>query len=209
MNLLVLGGSRGTGRLAVEEASRQGHRVTALVRRRPPDVEPGGVTWLTGDALDGDAVSAAVAGQEAVLSTLGPGAGSPPDLCARATRLLVDAMRRHGVRRIVMVTGALVGHPADRLGLVYRMMLAWNPPALRAVLEDRRLAERILRESGLDWTLVRPPRLTDGPARGRCRYGEELRLSSFSSIPRAELARFAVEVLGQAAWSGRAVAVAG
>ena len=167
-----------------------------------------GVTLVEGDALDADAVARAVSGQEAVISTLGPRGASPRDLCSRAARILAGAMMTRGVRRLVMVTGAMVGHPPARLGLFYRLMLAFPPRALRELLEDRRFSERIIRQSDLEWTLVHPPRLAHGPARGRFKAGEDLRLSSFARIPRADLARFLVGEAEQGVWKRRAVAVA-
>jgi putative NADH-flavin reductase len=191
----------------LEEALRRGHVVTALVR---DSRRLGGTSARVteGDALDPASVARAVAGQAAVITTLGPVATSPPELCSRATRILVQAMQAHGVRRLVMVTGAMVGHPRERLGLLYRLMLALAPGSFRERLEDRRRSERIVQDSGLDWTLVRPPRLTDDAPRGRFQAGEDLGLSSWARMPRGDLAWFLVDEVERGQWRGRAVAVA-
>jgi putative NADH-flavin reductase len=209
VKLLVIGASRGTGRLVVEEAGSRGHAITALVRERSRLADFRDVVVIEGDARDAAAVARAVAGKDAVITTLGPGARSPAKLCSEATAVLTEAMRGAGVRRLIMVTGAMIGHPRERLGLVYRLMLALYPRPLKDLIQDRRDSERVVRESGLDWTLVHPPMLVDGPPLGSIRAGEDLRLSSFSRIRRADLARFLLDEAEAGAWRRRAVAVAG
>jgi putative NADH-flavin reductase len=191
----------------LEEALRRGHVVTALVR---DSRRLGGTSARVteGDALNPASVARAVAGQAAVITTLGPVAGTPPELCSRATRMLVQAMQAHGVRSLVMVTCAMVWHPRGRFGMLGRLMRALAPGSLRRQVEERRRSGRIVRDSGLDWTLVRPPRLTDDPPRSRFQAAEDLPLLSRARIPRGDLAGFLVDEVERGRWRGRAVAVA-
>ena len=183
MRLLVIGAHHGVGAQAVRLARARGMEVTPF----------------EGDVLDAQAVAAAIAGQDAVISTLGPRKGSARDLCSRGTQNIVAAMKTHGVQRLVQVTGAMIGHPRHRLGLVYRMICAMVPDEQ---LADRRLQERLVMESGLSWTLVRPTRLTDAPARGAWRDGEGERVGAFAHIARADVADALVRAVASAGSSG-------
>jgi putative NADH-flavin reductase len=142
MRLCVLGGHGKTGKRVVAVARALGHAVQVL----------------EGDALDAEALRTAIAGSEAVISVLGPVRGSAPDFSSRATAAVIDVMRRERVARLVMVTGAMCGPPRE-LGLFYRSMI--KLPSLARVIADRRKQEELVMASGLEWTLVRPPRLTD------------------------------------------------
>lgn len=175
MRVLVIGAHHGLGATLVQAARVADHAVTAF----------------EGDALDPEDLAEALPGQEAVISTLGPHRGSAPDLCARGTRAIVGAMHASGARRLIVVSGALIG-PETRLGLVYALIRAMLP---RRMLADRRRAEAAVRASGLDWTLVRPVRLTNGAARGRWRADPAARVGAFAGIGRIDAARAIVEAL--------------
>lgn len=159
------------------------------------------VCTFEGDALDAEALLRSVTGQDAVVSTLGPRRDSPADLCARGTDYLVRGMKARDVGRLVQVTGAIIGHPRERLGLVYR----WIGSAVgEATLADRRKQEQLVEESGLDWTLLRPTRLTDGPETGRYRKGATERVGALAHIARADVAHAALLALESPDSIGRA-----
>lgn len=208
--LLVIGASGRTGVHVVDAALSRGHHVTALVRDAARfDRVDEQLTVREGDVFDTDAVERAVRSQNAVLCVLGPPRGGPPETCSRGTRNLVTAMQRHGVRRLVVVTGAQIGHPREHLvGLVYRAMAFLLPPSQRALLADRREQERIVRESELDWTLVRPPRLSNEAAGHRVRAAPDLVIDSFAHVGRADLARFLLDVVRDGRFVRQGVAVA-
>lgn len=142
MRLCVLGGHGKSGRQVVEIARVLGHDVKVL----------------EGDALDPAALSHAMHGAQAVISLIGPVAKSGPTFCAKVTEKIIEVMHEEGVRRLVMVTGAMCG-PPDELGVFYRTMT--HLPGLHGTLADRHEQEAQVMASTLDWTLVRPPRLTD------------------------------------------------
>jgi uncharacterized protein YbjT (DUF2867 family) len=170
MRVLVVGATGGSGRAAVEALVAGGHEVTAFARRA-------GAVWAGRDgvrAVDGDATAAAdtgpvVRGQDAVVVTLGIAesalrvrlrgpAGTPLDVRSRGTATVVAAMREHGVRRLVVQSSYGVGDTRDRLPLTSRLVFAL---LLRPQIADHEEQERIVRASGLDWTIVQPVYLTD------------------------------------------------
>ncbi|GAA1513207.1 SDR family oxidoreductase [Dactylosporangium maewongense] len=159
MKLTVFGATGGIGRQLLEQGLRQGHEMTAVVRR---ELDLPGVTVVRASLDDAPALEAAVAGRDAVLSALGHRKGGPVTVQADGARAAVAAMRATGVRRIVSVDadGRFTG-PGDSL-----LMRAVAKPVVQRVLRDNFAdlaeAERVLRAGDLDWTLISPPRLTDG-----------------------------------------------
>lgn len=168
--VLVVGASGGTGRAVVERLLADGHRVTAFsrsasrLRRQFAHVET-----INGDVTSASDVDRAVAGHDAVVVTVGIAenpfrvrlfgpARTPIDVRSRGTRNVVEAMRRHGVRRLVVQSSYGVGESRDLLGLsdrlFFRLVLA---PQIR----DTEVQERVVRSSTLDWVLVQPVHLTD------------------------------------------------
>lgn len=186
MKVLVLGAHHGVGAHVVRLARERGISVTEF----------------QGDVLDAALVARSVTGHDAVLSTLGPREDSARDLCSRGTGHVVAAMKALGVRRLVQVTGAMIGHPHEKLGLVYRAIEAMVP---EEKLEDRRTQERLVTESGLEWTLVRPTRLTDEPARGAWREGEHESVGAMAHIAREDVAAAMLRALDDPTTIGRAL----
>ena len=171
MKVLVVGATGGSGRAAVEALVSDGHAVTAFARRANA-VFGGrdGVRAVDGDATVPDDVGPAVAGQDAVVVALGIAesplrvrlrgpAGTPLDVRSRGTATVVTAMREHGVRRLVVQSSYGVGDTRDRLPLSSRLVFGL---LLKPQIADHEVQERLVRSSGLDWTLVQPVYLTDG-----------------------------------------------
>jgi putative NADH-flavin reductase len=140
-----------------------------------------------GDVLGDPAVLAsAVAGQDAVISTLGTGQSfKPHGLIARAASAIVAAMEREGARRLVFTSAFGVGPTGAEAPLLPRLFFA---TLLRDVYADKEAGEVAIRGSSLDWTIVYPVGLTNGPKTGKYRVGEHLHLSGFPRISRADLA---------------------
>ena len=159
MKVTVFGATGGIGRQVVEQGLRLGYEMTAVVRR---EFDLPGATVVRATLDDVAALEAAVAGRDAVLTALGHRKGGPTTVQADGARAAVAAMQATGVRRIVAVDAA--GRVADR-GDSLLMRAVAKPIAQRILkdnFEDLTEAERVLRASGLDWTLISPPRLTDG-----------------------------------------------
>lgn len=189
--IAVFGGSGRTGRHVIEQALAAGHSVRALARtassiqHSSPDL-----TVVEGDALDPEAVDRVVAGSAAVVSVFGQVKGSPATLQTEGTRNITDAMARHGVRRIVSLSGGGLPDPAhDRPKAADRIIRTLLKLLSPQVLEDAKGHLRVLQGSGLDWTVVRGPRLQDKPHTGRYRVGW-VGVDASTSIGRADLAEF-------------------
>lgn len=168
MKILVVGATGGSGRATVAELVRRGHEVTALSRHGSALTGPG-VRGVDGDATDAATVDAVVAGQEAVVVTLGISESAvtvrlrgarrtPMDVRSRGTHTVIAAMRRHGVRRLVVQRSYGVGESRALLPFASRAMFAL---LLAPQIADTERQARALHASGLDWIEVQPVNLTD------------------------------------------------
>lgn len=195
MNLLIVGATGGTGRQLVTQALDRGHRVTALVRR-PPRVEPRpGPTLVVGDVLDPGSLDGAMAGQEAVLSALGHKRWfGPTRTLSEGTRNLIAAMGRHGVQRFICETALGISDAWWQMGLYYTLFV--RPIILPFYFRDKVRQEAAIRAADLAWTIVRPGVLTNGPKRGRYRYGPQVGHWLWTvRISRADVAAFMLDQL--------------
>lgn len=204
MKVLVLGATGGTGRLIVREAIAEGHEVVALVRDKKKAGMLSGATLVEGDARDGVALQAALAGCDGVISALGTKMSPFKEvtLLSVATKALVLAMTKQRVQRLVCITGLGAGDSRGHGGFVFDRLIL--PLLLRKVYEDKDRQEAIVRASNLDWTLVRPMVLTDKPPTGHVRALTDLSGVHGGEISRADVARFVVLELTTGRWSGQA-----
>lgn len=174
MTTLALFGATGkTGRRVLDRALAEGFDVRALVRDPARlGVQHERLTVIRGDVLDATAVDETVAGSDAVLSLFGHVKGSPASLQADGTRHIVAAMQRHGVSRIVSLSGGgLRAEQHDRPKAADRVMRLLLKTLAGDVLADAEAHLGVLRDSGLDWTIVRGPRLLETPGTGTYRVG--------------------------------------
>jgi putative NADH-flavin reductase len=220
MKLTIFAATGGIGRQLLEQATAAGHDVTAVVRN--PKKLSRQVRTLTADlaAADPAALESAVQGADAVLSGLGPRSASESGIASQGTRAIVQAMQATGVRRIVMVSAAPIGtvpsparpkpprhDPGD--GFFMRHLFSHVAKTLfHKHYADLALMEDLLRDSGLDWTVLRPPRLTDKPLTGsyRVAYGQNLR--GGWSVSRADAAQLMLRVLAQPETIKQAIGIA-
>jgi uncharacterized protein YbjT (DUF2867 family) len=196
MRLLILGATGRTGGHLVEQALAQGHDVTVLVRDRPR-LQPHGddVRVLVGEVTEPVAAAAAVAGQDAVLIALGsrrPRELLGTDVMVRSVGNVVSAMQAGGVRRVVLLSALGAGVSAGNAPVMLRLTFA---TLLRRIGRDKAAAEELLRRSGLDWTLVYPPRFTGGPLTKQYRHGGDMRVSGMPSVSRADVAHLMLALL--------------
>ena len=174
----------------MDRALAHGFEVRALVR------DPGkltatapGVTVIVGDVLDAKAVDETVAGADVVLSLFGQVKGSPPALQTHGTELIVAAMKRHGVTRLVTLSGGGLPAPLDQPGAPDKIIRFLLKTLSGQVLEDAKGHLRVLQDSGLAWTVVRGPRLTEKPGTGTYRVGW-VGVNASTQISRDDLADF-------------------
>ncbi|WP_435741726.1 NAD(P)-dependent oxidoreductase [Nocardioides sp. SYSU DS0663] len=220
MRVLVIGASRGSGRETVRALRQAGHEVTALARTAAAVEEPvpaggrGSVRRVAADVRDAASLEEAVAGQDAVVVTLGISdnalavrlrrrAGTPLDIRSAGTRAVVAAMQRQGVRRLLVQTTYGIGDSHARLTpslkLFFRLVLAPQ-------VADSAVQEDVVRRSGLDWTLVRPVVLTDDAATGPAHVSDEDDVAGWK-VSRGQVAGALVGALEDTATVGRTLSV--
>lgn len=187
--VLILGATGGTGKHLLAEALARGYDVTVLARspeRLPPGAERTRV--ITGDALDDAALADAVRGQDAVVSALGVGSSlKSRSLIARSVPAILRAMATAGVRRLVFTSAYGVGDTFRFVPLLPSILMRL---VFRNLYADKALGDDEIRRSDLDWTLVYPTTLTNGPKTGKYRVGERLQLRGLPTISRADVADF-------------------
>jgi putative NADH-flavin reductase len=174
MRLLIVGATGGTGRQLVRQALERGHHVTAFARNPSKlDVRHERLAVVQGDVLDAPSVEAAVRGQDAVLCALGHKRWFyPTRILSEGTRNLIRAMEKESVRRFVCETSLGIGDSFGRMGLYYTLFVGVF--ILPFYFFDKVRQERLIRSSSLDWVIVRPGALTNGPKRGVYRDGAKV-----------------------------------
>lgn len=206
--ILVIGASQGIGLETVKAALAAGHGVRAFSRSAPrmaldhPNLEK-----LAGDALSPADVASALPGCDAVVQAIGLPMGRElllgTEFFSRATRVLVDAMTRLGPRRLVTVTGFGAGDSRSHLGLY---ALPFNALLGRAYA-DKDVQERIIRASRLDWTIVRPGLLKDGPATDKARPLADPKDWRQGPVTRASVAAFILNEIETGTFRGKTPAL--
>jgi putative NADH-flavin reductase len=195
MKLLIFGSTGGTGRELLKQALAQGHSVTAYARNpaKIDDIKHASLRVVRGDVLDPAIVESAVVGQKAVLSTIGAGAVRTT-LREDGTRNIVEAMEKTGVRRLICQSSLGVGDSRANLPFFTKYIIV--SVFLRHAFADHERQEAVVKKSSLDWTLVRPPHLTNGPRTGAYRHGfttTDTRIKG--KISRADVADFMIKQL--------------
>jgi uncharacterized protein YbjT (DUF2867 family) len=220
MKLTVFAATGRIGGHILEQALAAGHDVTAVARN--PAALPAAVRTVAADlgTVDPADLEPAVAGADAVLSGLGPRSRADAGIASKGTRAIVQAMQATGARRVVVVSAAPVAtvaspgrpnpprhDPGD--GFLMRHLVAPAlVAALRDVYDDLALMEDVLRDSGLDWTAVRPPRLTNRPLTGAYRTALGRNLRHGLLVSRADVAHLMLAVLDRPETVGQTIGIA-
>jgi nucleoside-diphosphate-sugar epimerase len=213
LRVLVVGATGGSGRATVEALLDQGHRVTAFSRhadRLPLRHER--LVCINGDAMRPQDIDAAVRGHGAVCVTLGIAddalrvrltgrANTALDVRSAGTRHVIDAMRRHGVRRLVVQTSFGVGETRGKLPWTTQVIFAL---LLKPQIADTERQEAAVRASGLDWTLIQPVNLTDGAGNGELLASPAGARRSLK-VSRILVGRALADALRNVAWLQRSV----
>ena len=187
MRIAIFGATGRTGIPLCAQALDRGHGVVAHTRspaKLPFDDDQ--LTVVEGDAYTGEGVRDAVEGADAVVSVLGQGDASPDDLLTVAGDNIMEAMEDEGVSRFVTLVGAGVREEGESVSLGGTVVGGLLTLLARDVLEDATEHARRVRASGLDWTILRVPRLGEGDPGGDYRIGD-LRLG-FEAVDRADVA---------------------
>jgi putative NADH-flavin reductase len=207
MRLVIFGPTGGTGRRLVERAIAEGHEVTAFVRNPSRmSARHRRLRVVVGDASDAGKVREAVAGNEAVISVLGSRQpsnplhprrpGDPHGPVSVGSANIIAAMKEHGLRRFVCQTAWGVGESKQDPGFAGAFfMKVLVPPLLRDEYAEKEAQEKLLRKSDLDWIIVRPMILTNGPWTNDYRVGLDLKPGRRPYISRADVADFLMRLL--------------
>lgn len=189
MKIAIIGATGPTGRELVQQALAAGHEVTAAVRTPSTASLPEGVRVMQADVTRASTLTTVVAGQDAVICALGSKLSrKPTTLLSGGTRNLVDAMRAANVRRLVCITGIGAGDSKGHGGFVYDRII--QPLLLKEIYLDKDRQEDVVRASGLDWTIVRPATLTNGPKTGKYREIKDIAGVTAKKISRSDVAAY-------------------
>lgn len=204
----MIGATGATGRHVLDSALKSGDAITVLARRPEAlDDVRDRITVIAGDATSPDDVARAMRGRDAVIATLGRRKSlRARDLFTRAAEAVVIAAGRTGVSRLVWMSSFGVGDTfrdaAILQKIVYRTLL-------RDLYRNKSASERIIRESGLDWTIVYPTSLFDGPLTGKYRADDRIRMKGYPRISRADVADFLCKAVRDDGWIRRSAVLTG
>jgi uncharacterized protein YbjT (DUF2867 family) len=205
MQILIVGATGGLGREIVGAAVARGHSTAALVRVPLRAALPASVEVVRGDVLDQPSVTDAVRGRDAVICALGtPNPRRSSTLLEQGTKNIVAAMHAEGARRLACVT--LLGTGASRANgsFFYREVIL---RVLAPMLPDKAAQEQVVRASGLDWVLVRPPRFVKRQPQGEPRVIREGQSGHVGHVSRTDLARFLLDCVTTDEWTCETVVI--
>lgn len=193
LRIVVFGATGGCGRHIIERGLAAGHDITA-VARHPEAIQPRErLEIVRGDVLDASSIEGAIARKDAVISALGAGyTRAPTSVCSAGVANIISAMHRPKVRRLVCISANGLETTANDPVLQRWILKPILQRVLREPYLDMMRMEEEIGVSGLDWTIVRPPRLTDTPPKLRYRSAINKNLRGAWSISRADLADFII-----------------
>jgi putative NADH-flavin reductase len=206
MKLLVIGASRGIGLEVVKQALSRGYEVRAFSQSADSiRLSNARLEKRNGSALKVSDIASAMTGVDAVILTLGVRAGpgmvlGPVDLFSRSTQIVIDAMKKARVKRLICVTGFGAGESRGKLGPLQAMFFLL---LFGRAYDDKDVQEVMVRKSGLDWVIARPVILTNGPKTGRYKVLNNPEDWRSGTISRADVADFLVKQVQDPAYLGK------
>ena len=207
MKIVVFGATGGAGRHVVAQALEKGYAVTAFTRSSHKlTLEDDNLTVFEGDILNADKVSAAIVGTDAIISTLGPTDNKAQFVVSWGMENILAGMKLHGVSRLVATAGAGVQDPSDAPKLVNKLMNRILRTISGNVYADMVRVVEIIRESDVDWTVVRVPMLTNDPKTGEVHAGW-VGKGLGVRVTRADLAAFVLDQVEDTTYLRQALAV--
>jgi putative NADH-flavin reductase len=210
MKLTILGATGAAGTRLTEQAIAAGHEVTAVVRDPARLVVPAHprLRTVTADVMDPAAIGPAIADADAVITAVGPRGTGPTTVIQDSVRSIIQAMRKTGTRRLLEISGSVVTDEGESPYLRYLLKPLARRTFLRHVCADMRRGEDEIRASNLQWTIFRPPSLTDKAAKGTYRTAIDRNLPHGFTVSRADLAACMLASLSDPATVHRHVAIA-
>jgi putative NADH-flavin reductase len=188
MKIAIFGSTGGSGKELVKQGLELGYEVTAFARTpaKLDEFKHENLKIVQGDVFNYKDVEKAIIGQNAVLSALGNPTLKPNNTTSEGTRNIVKAMQTHNVRRFICETSLGVGDSRGQAGFFATKI--FFPLVLKNVFADKEIQEEIIRNSDLDWTIVRPGGLKNSPKTSKYRAGLDKNISG--NIARADVAEF-------------------
>jgi len=207
MNILIFGASGNTGRELVKQALTNGHRVTAFIRTTGKlTISDEKLKIIEGNVKDYDTVKNAIHNQEAVLSTLGVSKQLNSDpLVIEGVKNIVKAMEILNTTRLIYLSFLAVGEGRNDAGFILKNIVS---RIVKEEIEDHEEKERLISSSKLEYTIVKPPKLTNGIKKGVYRIGETIKAKSIlPTMSRADVADFMLKQLTDTAFFRKAVRI--
>lgn len=191
MKLLVFGATGNTGRQLVEQLLSEGHEVTAVVRQPEKfEIRDKRLQVVKGDVLDPSTLQKPMIGKDAVLSALGGNYKTPTSVYSEGIENIMKAMQKYDVQRLICLSSESLKHPED-FTFVERIFGVFLKRFLKNIYTDMERMEQKIFQSRLDWTIIRPPRLTNGPRTSKYRnsiHQPVTKAKAISGISRGDLA---------------------
>ena len=204
MRILILGGTGSLGQLIVGQAIERGHRVTVLARDRTRVTGRSEfLDVVEGDALNQPSVDRAIVGHDGVVNALGAGLVRRTTLFSDSTRILIESMLEHGVQRLLAITGVGAGETKGHGGFLYDRII--YPFINKGVYEDKNREEALIRQSALDWTIVRPASFSRRSSTAPIEAVVQVRDVKLCWITREEVSSFVVDELERSQYVRQAV----
>ena len=195
MKLVIFGATGTVGCQVVQQALEQGHTVKAFVRNLTKlNTQHSNLSFAQGDVMDASAVEQAIQGQDAVICVLGSGNKLKSTIRSEGTQQIIRAMEKVGVRRLICQSTLGTGDSWSNLDFYWMYVMFGF--ILRQVFADHERQEALVRNSNLDWTIIRPSAFTDGPRTGRYRHSFPSTDRNITlQISRADVADFILKQL--------------
>jgi putative NADH-flavin reductase len=197
MRVLIVGASKGIGLETTRQALDAGHDVRALARSATAiAISNPSLEKMRGNALKTEDLEAALVGMGVVIQTLGVGLGElfrRVHLFSDATRVMIAAMKRQDIKRLICVTGFGAGDSRASISCLQRLPFQI---VFGRAYDDKSLQEQLIKKSELDWTIARPGVLTSGPRTGQYQILSESSQWRNGIISRADVAEFLVRQIG-------------
>jgi putative NADH-flavin reductase len=192
MKIVIFGAAGATGRILVERALAQGHEVTAFDRHIAPlNIEHPKLSLIQGDIFNPSQVEKAITGQDIVISVLGVRPGVTIPVCSEGTKNIITAMQKSGVKRFICQSAfAVAALDGEWREIPWMVPILPFFPKVKAMFEDKVIQEQEILQSNLDWIIVRPAKLTDGPGTGIYKVSDPLSIGPRAKISRADVADF-------------------
>lgn len=208
MKIAVFGATGQVGNLLIKEALARGHEIIAYARSpKKIAINDRKLSIVAGGLEDADKIELAIAGADAVVSVMGPVGWQSRLIFAPGYENIIRAMKKRGVQRIIALGTPTVPDENDRFSFIFWFLIVVVGFLINKGHEDLRKAGMIVRESGLDWTLVRVPLMNNESARGNVTVGYFGNGVNWFRLSRADLVLFILEQLNSAEYFRKAPAI--